>query len=183
MQTTISIRLFPATPDLSDFPTGVWQTGDCSIYNWQNHRIDDWFNYRKYLFIITHQVPWELLSIVFTLLLPSNVGIHIGNGKAKWLDKEIGQDIPIHRYRRRFVTRGFFLIIICIYTLSGRAKDVLRRWNTYQFACVFPFQSGFRWSYLSCREGQPLWTPSALSWVSDYRGWSCLRCTISEATL
>jgi hypothetical protein len=41
VRTTISIRLLQAAPKLWDFPAGVWQTGDCSIHDKQNGRIDD----------------------------------------------------------------------------------------------------------------------------------------------
>jgi len=132
--TTISIRLLPADPKLSDFPAVVWRTGKCSIHDWQNSRINDWCNYRKYRFIIPRPVPWEYLSIVFTHPLPSNVGIHIGYGEAKWLDKEIGQVIATCLYHRRPVTRGFFPVIFCIYTSSGRGTEGLVWWNTYQRA-------------------------------------------------
>jgi hypothetical protein len=33
VQATISIRLLPAAPKLSDFAAAVWLTGDCSIHN------------------------------------------------------------------------------------------------------------------------------------------------------
>jgi hypothetical protein len=41
VQTTISIRLHEAARKLSDFPAGLWQTGDCSIHDWPNRCIDD----------------------------------------------------------------------------------------------------------------------------------------------
>jgi hypothetical protein len=37
-----------------------------------------------------------MLSIVYADLLPSNVGIYIGNGKDKWLHKEISRHIAKH---------------------------------------------------------------------------------------
>jgi len=39
--TTISIRLLPAAPNLTDFLARVWQTGNCRIHDWQNCHIDD----------------------------------------------------------------------------------------------------------------------------------------------
>jgi hypothetical protein len=41
VRTTISLRLLQAAPQLSDFLAGVWQTGDCSIHDGQNSRIND----------------------------------------------------------------------------------------------------------------------------------------------
>jgi hypothetical protein len=38
LPTSISIRHLQAAPKLSDFPAGVWQTGDCSFQDWQNGR-------------------------------------------------------------------------------------------------------------------------------------------------
>jgi len=58
VRTTISVRLLPEVPKLSDFPAVVWQTGECSIHDWQNGRINDWDNYRNYQFIIPRPLPW-----------------------------------------------------------------------------------------------------------------------------
>ena len=55
-------------------------------------------------------MPWELLSTGFTHPIPSNVGILIGNGKAKWLEKEIGRRIATHYFRQRSVTWGSSLL-------------------------------------------------------------------------
>jgi len=93
VHTTIPIWLLPAASQLWDAPAGIWLTADCSIHNRQNGRINAWCNYRKYRIIIPRPVPWGWLSIVFTHPLPRNVGIHIHNGKAKWLHREIGRGI------------------------------------------------------------------------------------------
>ena len=87
MCTTMPIRLFTAAPNLSDCLAGVCETRDCSIHNWQIGRIDDWYNYCKYRFIISRPAPSEQLCIVFTHPLASNVRIHIDDGKAKGFDK------------------------------------------------------------------------------------------------
>jgi len=47
---------------------------------------------------------------------------------------EIGQGIEMHLYLQRPVTRGFFLIVFCIYTSAGRAQVASGRWNTFQCA-------------------------------------------------
>jgi len=136
IETTISIRLIPAAPKLSNFPAGVWQTGDCSIHDWEDDWIDNWCNYQKYRFIIPRPVPGELLTIVFTHPLPSNVGIYIGDDKATWLNKEIGRGVTTHRYWQRPVTRGFFLVVFWIYTSSEWVKEAWGQWNWYQHAQV-----------------------------------------------
>jgi len=134
VQTTISIGLLQAAPKLSDVPAAVWQTSYYSIHNWQNGCIDDWWNYQKYRFIIRRPVPWECLSIVFTHPLPSNVGVHRVDGKAKWLDKDIGRGIATHLYRRTPVIWGFFLVMFWIYTSSGRAKDPVNVKKPYSYS-------------------------------------------------
>ena len=130
VQTTISINLLPAAPELSDIPGGVCQTGESSIHDWQNGCMGNWCNYRKYGFIIPRPVPYKLLNIVFTHPLPSNVGIHIGDVKDKWLYNEICRGIASHLYWWRPVTQGSFFIIFCIYTSSEGTNDASWRWNT-----------------------------------------------------
>jgi len=132
VQTTISIRLLPAAPNLLDYLQVLQQTGDCSIHDWQNGHIDDWCNYLKYWFNIWRPVPWVWLSIVFTHHLPSNIGIHIRYGGANWLDKKMGWDVAIHLYRQRNVIQCFLHIVICIHTPSGRVKEALGWWYRYQ---------------------------------------------------
>jgi len=134
MQTTISIRLFPAAPKLSDFPAEVWQTGDCHIHDWQNCGIYNGCNYQTYRFIIPRAGAWESLGMVFTDTLHCNFGIHIADGKAKWRDMQIDRSVATCLVRWRSVSRSFFLLVFCIYISSGRPKEALGRWNTYQVA-------------------------------------------------
>ena len=123
VRTTISSWLLPSARNVSDFLAGVWQTGDCSIHDWHNGWIYDWCYHQQCEFVIPSPVLWELLTTVIAHPLPSNGGIHIGKGNAGWLNKGISRGVAMRRYRRRPVTQAFFVIIFCIYTSSGSAKE------------------------------------------------------------
>jgi len=67
-----------------------------------------------------HEHSWVLF---WPSLFPAMSGFTLSDGKAKWLEKEISQRIATHLYERRPVTRGFFLVVFCIYISSGSAKE------------------------------------------------------------
>jgi len=58
-RTAVSSSLLLAAQQLSDIPAGMLQIGNCSIPDWWNVCIDDWYNYRKYRYIILRPVPWD----------------------------------------------------------------------------------------------------------------------------
>jgi len=119
------LTIIPAPPKLPDYPAAVWQTGDCSIHNWLSSCIKECCNYQKYGLIIPRPVPWDQLMIGVTHPFPSHVRIHIGDGKAIWLEKTIWWGITLAICRRRPVDGGFVLIIIGIYASSVTAKEAV----------------------------------------------------------
>jgi len=123
MQTTIPIKCLLAAPKLSDCLPWVWQTSICSIDNWQTGSMGDRCNYQKSRLIMSRPVAWELRSIVVAHPPPSNVTIHIANGKLICLDKDIGWGIAMHIFRRRPATWSVFQILIGNDTYLGRAKN------------------------------------------------------------
>jgi hypothetical protein len=68
-------------------------------------------------------LPWELLSIDHTHPLASNMEFHIGNSEGKWLNNKFGRGVTMHLYQRCAASRGFFLALFCMATLSGKPKQ------------------------------------------------------------
>jgi len=146
MGTTIFSSLLSATPNLKEFLSQVCQTGNYSVYNWQNSWCNDWCSNLQYTFIIARPVPSEEMSNVFTHPLSCNIGIHIGNGKAKWLNKEIGQGLTTHHNRWWHVTWCCILAIVGVYPPPGREQAESGRWDTYQRIEISSSWLRFGWS-------------------------------------
>jgi hypothetical protein len=64
-----------------------------------------------------------VLNTVFTHQLPGNVGIHIGNGQATWLNEEISQYVAANLHWQRLGTEDFIFVVCSIYTESERAIE------------------------------------------------------------